>query len=541
VGGTLGNFIRAIPVTIIVSLITSLCVAIIFIPFFSRYLLLGKKQMGEQGVREVAADIEMKIARAIARPILWARGSMRRLLSVGIIAIMIGLGFIGGGLLLAQKVTFNIFPPTKDTNGLILNFTYPPNTTITDAEATAAQADRLASKVIGENFVQSSYFSSGTPQSAMLQVELTPYTERKDTSVTIASEVQQAFDRDFKKAKVTVAQMDVGPPSAAFSIQVPATDREAAYKLATDLAAFLEQAKLKRPDGSVATIKYVNVSSPNQYLRSDGKQIVTVSANFNGTDTTTLLNLAQKAVKDEFTAEKLRSYGLPADALQFDLGQESENQDSFKTLALAFPLLLCVIYLLLVVQFRSLLQPLLIFMAIPFSIFGVMLGLYVTHNAISFFTMLGFFALIGLSIKNTILLTDFANQARHSGLSVIDSIVAALSERFRPLIATSLTAVVSITPLAVTSPFWQGLAVVLIFGLLSSTFLVLTIFPYLYLGVELLRRKISPKAFFSWLLPTIILVALVTQLGGGSGVVLLLLAITTALAIFKPTRKLRRS
>ncbi|MCA9327446.1 efflux RND transporter permease subunit, partial [Candidatus Saccharibacteria bacterium] len=59
--------------------------------------------------------------------------------------------------------------------------------------------------------------------------------------------------------------------------------------------------------------------------------------------------------------------------------------------------------------------------------------------------------------------------------------------RFRPLVATSLTAVVSLIPLALTSPFWQGLAVVLIFGLLSSTFLVVTVFPYYYLGGEFLR------------------------------------------------------
>ncbi len=103
--------------------------------------------------------------------------------------------------------------------------------------------------------------------------------------------------------------------------------------------------------------------------------------------------------------------------------------------------------------------------------------------------MLGFFALIGLSIKNTILLTDFANQSRREGMNPVDAIHAALGERFRPLIATSLTAVVSLIPLAITSPFWEGLAVVLIFGLLSSTLLVVTVFPYYYLGAEFLRIR----------------------------------------------------
>ena len=180
------------------------------------------------------------------------------------------------------------------------------------------------------------------------------------------------------------------------------------------------------------------------------------------------------------------------------MGQEQENQDSFKSLALAFPILLLAIFLLLALQFRSLLQPLLIFMAIPFSLFGDHPGLYLTNNAFSFFAMLGFFALIGLSIKNTILLTDYANQARRSGSAPIDAAVGALGERFRPLIATSLTAVVSLIPLALTSPFWQGLAVVLIFGLLSSTFLVITVFPYYYLGAEYLRLRISRRTFLKW-------------------------------------------
>ena len=134
-------------------------------------------------------------------------------------------------------------------------------------------------------------------------------------------------------------------------------------------------------------------------------------------------------------------------------------------------------------------------MAIPFSLFGITLGLYLTENPMSFFAMLGFFALIGLSIKNTILLADYANQSRKRGMNPVDAAHEALAERFRPLIATSLTAVVSLIPLAISSPFWEGLAVVLIFGLLSSTFLVITVFPYYYLGGEFLRgifrRRIS--------------------------------------------------
>jgi hypothetical protein len=67
-------------------------------------------------------------------------------------------------------------------------------------------------------------------------------------------------------------------------------------------------------------------------------------------------------------------------------------------------------------------------------------------------------------------------------------------------------------PLAITSPFWEGLMVVLIFGLISSTFLVVTVFPYYYLGAEYLRLTVSKKRFFAWLLLTLVVAILVGRL-----------------------------
>ena len=102
---------------------------------------------------------------------------------------------------------------------------------------------------------------------------------------------------------------------------------------------------------------------------------------------------------------------------------------------------------------------------------------------------------------------------RRGGAGAIDAAVGALEERFRPLIATSLTAVVSLIPLALASPFWQGLTVVLICGLLSSTFLVITVFPYYYLGVEYSRMRVSRKAGLIWLGLTIAASVVLVKLG----------------------------
>jgi len=489
VGGILGSFIRQIPITIIAALIISLFVALIFIPLFARVLMLTPKQMGKKSKKEFSSGIEAAVARTISRPMLWAKNSKAKLAMVCTIAIFIGLGFIGTGGWLFQKVTFNIFPSAKDANYAAVAITYPSGTSIAEAQSIATDVENIVAEVTGEDLVRAAYYGQANIQTATLNLEFVDYKEREIKAPEIVDKLNLRFD-SFGSAQVQARQVDAGPPASAFTARVDSSDnREAAAKLADDIANFLEKTELKRIDGSKAEIDTVTRPNESIYLRSDNKPYLSVSATYKDTDTTALVTLTQTAVEKEFTPERVASYGLAKDSLTFDFGQESENQDSFKTLLIAFPVLLGVIYLLLAIQFRSALQPLLIFMAIPFSLLGITSGLYLTDNAFSFFAMLGFFALIGLSIKNTILLTDFANQSLREGNHPVDAVHAALEERFRPLIATSLTAIFSLIPLALTSPFWEGLAVVLIFGLLSSTFLVITVFPYYYLAAEFIRKR----------------------------------------------------
>lgn len=506
VGGILGKFIRAIPITIMSALVISLFVALIFIPLFARFLLLGKNQMGESNVKEIAARVEAFIARFVSGPMLWAKGSTKKLFTVGIIALLIGFGFIGAGGYLFKKVKFNIFPPAKDSNQLMANITFKPNTDIEQAQQVANQVDQIVSNTLGKNFVKASYYDQASIDRAMLYVYLTDYRQRDPTAPQLIKQLNNKFAH-FQAADVEVVSLDAGPPASPFTVQIKSeANRAGALRLANDIADYLRHdAVLKRSDGSVAKIKKVSTGNSSIYVRKDNVAYVTVDVKFVDDDTTTLVTLGKDAINKHFSQTRVESYGLPKDAIQYDTGQEQENQNSFKTLALAFPVLLLAIYILLSFQFRSLLQPLLIFMALPFSLFGITLGLWLTNNPFSFFAMLGFFALIGLSIKNTILLTDYANQARAAGFGTIDSIHEALAERFRPLVATSLTAVFSLIPLTLSSPFWEGLGVVLIFGLLSSTFLVITVFPYYYLGAEYLRQHINRRTGVAWLVLTVAL------------------------------------
>jgi multidrug efflux pump subunit AcrB len=483
------------PITIISALLISLLVALVFIPFYARFIMLGKKHVGAKAEHELAADFEARVARWLAAPMLWAQHSKRKLFGVGLAAIVLSFVFIGAGGYLFQKVTFNIFPPSKDTNQIATTLRFPTGTTIARAEVINDAAMQKIKTVLGEDFVSGANYGIANAQSAQFFIDLKDYNKRKTTAPQYIDRLKAEF-KDFKEAQFSVTTIDAGPPASDFTARVSAdANRPAAEKLANDIAVYLRGADIRRIDDSKIKFETVSVDNADVLTRADSKAFIGITAKFVDTDTTALVTATQKAVEDTFTTEKVAGYGLPKDAVSFNFGQESENQDSFKTLAIAFPAVLLVIYLVLSVQFRSLLQPLLIFMAIPFSLFGITLGLWLTDNAFSFFAMLGFFALIGLSIKNTILLTDYANQSRRAGMNPVEAAHEALAERFRPLVATSLTAIVSIIPLALTSPFWQGLAVVLMFGLLSSTLMVVTVFPYYYLAGEFLRgvfrRRVS--------------------------------------------------
>ena len=92
--------------------------ALVFIPLFARYLLLGKKQMGEDNVKEIAAGFEEKVAYFITKPMRWAKHSNKKLIGVGLTAVFVGISFIGAAAFIGRNVVFNIFPPSKDANNI---------------------------------------------------------------------------------------------------------------------------------------------------------------------------------------------------------------------------------------------------------------------------------------------------------------------------------------------------------------------------------------------------------------------------------------
>jgi multidrug efflux pump subunit AcrB len=505
IGGILGKFIRGIPITIIISLLVSLLVSFIFIPLMMR-LMYGKTFKLKVRKPNIVGRAESRLGSAISGLIVRTSKKRNHRIGIRVGAVLLSLAFLVGGGALFTRVGFNIFPSPKDgveiaISGRVRDLEHA---SIGHTEVLTDQALEQVRQTVGSDLVRVTLMTqSGSASRAGFNgiVSITKLHTRKRTSVEIAKQLETAFATLTPEMRLTAESAGVGPPAGNFTVQIKSNDSVNSYRLAQDVKTFLSSAILTRTDKTTAKLEYVSVTPINSISRVGTEQVINVSGSFSDKDTSTLVSLAQDSVKKEFGQDKVASYGLDKKALAFNFGQEDENQKSFASMGQAAGPLFLAMFIVMAFLFRSLLQPLLILMAIPFAFFGVAFGLFSTHNDISFFSMLGVFALIGISLNNTILLTDYANQAQKEGKSPSEAIAGAIKARLRPLLTTSITSVLALLPLALADPFWEGLAFALIFGLLSSTLLVLTVFPYFYLINEslssllrkLFRRVVKTK------------------------------------------------
>lgn len=507
IGGILGQFIRAIPITIIISLAVSLVVSFMFIPLMMR-LSYGKLKNGKVDSKLRFTDkMEAKLGTNLANAIVWSAETKKRRFLMRSGAVFMSLAFVAIGGFVFTKVEFNIFPSPKDGNDLVIKGTVIDrvNATVAGTEKMTDESLSIVGDAIGDNLGRLTLSGQGAVADRdgfTASVTLIGYDKRDKTSVEITDELNAKLANAVPGMRVSAEASGVGPPAGGFEVAIASDNTEGSNKLANDIKIFLENEELKRINGTTTKLANVRVTPTNLVVRDGQKRVVSVIADFVDKDTSTLVTIAQNAVEKEFSADRVKSeYGLPSDSISFNFGQEEENQDSFSSMGTAAGPLFLVMFVLMAILFGSIAQPVLIFTALPFAFLGVAVGLYVTDNPISFFSMLGVFALIGISLNNTILLTDYANRARKEGEKPVDAIAGAVRERLRPLLTTSITSVFALLPLALNDPFWEGLAFALIFGLISSTILVILVFPYFYLIEEsissyvgrLFRRVVKTK------------------------------------------------
>ncbi|MGE3247940.1 MAG: efflux RND transporter permease subunit, partial [Beijerinckiaceae bacterium] len=153
---------------------------------------------------------------------------------------------------------------------------------------------------------------------------------------------------------------------------------------------------------------------------------------------------------------------------------------TFRDMGAAFMVAIVGIYILVVAQFGSFLLPLVILTPVPLTLIGIMLGHWWLGAPFSATSMIGFIALAGIIVRNSILLVDFIRHARTPDRRLVDVLIEAGSIRFKPILLTAIAAMIGAVTI-LTDPIFQGLAISLLFGLISSTLLTVLIIPAIYL------------------------------------------------------------
>ncbi|WIF96022.1 efflux RND transporter permease subunit [Caminicella sporogenes] len=222
--------------------------------------------------------------------------------------------------------------------------------------------------------------------------------------------------------------------------------------------------------------------------RYDRKQTITVEA-----DT---LPTGDPVFIENKLEEKLKTIDTSGVKITFD-GEREKIRENFGIVGVLAVFAVFLIYVVLVVQFNSFVQPIVILVTIPLSLIGSILGLYIFNQPLSLTGFLGIIALIGLVVKNGILLIEYINDARKVGYEIDEACVDAVDKRFNAIILSAATTIMGLVPLALSgSDLFAPMAVSLMTGLLVSTFLTMVVIPVIYSLIEnfILKFKNRRKA-----------------------------------------------
>ncbi|MCP5054334.1 MAG: efflux RND transporter permease subunit [bacterium] len=217
------------------------------------------------------------------------------------------------------------------------------------------------------------------------------------------------------------------------------------------------------------------LSGPNEIRRVDQDRSAVISANIAN------INLAG-AIQDIY--DVIESYPLPP-GIRYELsGQNKEMKTSMNSLAMAMALAVFMVYIVMASQFESFMHPFLILFTIPMALIGVFLTLYVLAIPIGITVYIGMITLVGIVVNNAIILIDYINTLRKRGMEKLEAIMQAGKVRLRPILITTSTTVLGLLPMALGlgegAEIRVPMAVSVIAGLLSATFLTLILIPVVY-------------------------------------------------------------
>jgi HAE1 family hydrophobic/amphiphilic exporter-1 len=229
--------------------------------------------------------------------------------------------------------------------------------------------------------------------------------------------------------------------------------------------------------------------SPPNIDREDKERVVNVSALVAGSDLRTIKSELDK---------KMVNFTIPQGVDLEVGGSVEEMQESFRDLGLLLVLTILLVYIVMAAQFESFREPFIIMFSLPFAFTGVFLALFITNTTLSVISFIGAVMLVGIVVKNGIVLVDYTNILRDRGLPLAQAVVKGGRSRLRPVLMTTLTTLLAMVPLTLAkgegAESWRPMGIAIIGGLLFSTLITLIIVPVIYSIFGAARIKRARKA-----------------------------------------------
>ncbi len=196
-------------------------------------------------------------------------------------------------------------------------------------------------------------------------------------------------------------------------------------------------------------------------------------------------------------SSKTASISLPSDYKISITGEEEKRKDAVKSLTMAFLLSIVLIYMVMASQFESLIHPFTILLTIPLALVGSILTFFILGTPLNIISIIGIIMLGGIAVNNSIILVDRINQLKEEGFDRRSAIINAGRQRIRPILMTTLTAILGLVPMLIGfgegASLRQPMAVAVISGLFTSTLLTLIVIPCFYYTFDLIGARFSKK------------------------------------------------
>ncbi|NLI71566.1 MAG: efflux RND transporter permease subunit [Bacteroidales bacterium] len=233
--------------------------------------------------------------------------------------------------------------------------------------------------------------------------------------------------------------------------------------------------------------------TPPTIERKDRQRVVTVNVTLAGTTMDRAVSAINNAISE---------VDVPSEIFIDIGGSYEDQQESFADLGVLFLIIVLLVYIVMASQFESLTYPFIIMFSVPFGLSGVVLAMWITNGTLNIMSFIGLIMLVGIVVKNGIVLVDYINLNRERGMGIIRSVISGGRSRLRPVLMTTATTILGMLPLALSqsegSEMWRPMAITVIGGLTVSTILTLLVIPVLYaimagIGVKRQSRKMAKK------------------------------------------------